>query len=443
MLMYRLSILSIFFFTLVFSPSMYGQAEKKLQSGPMVGMADMLEAKLWLQTTETAEVYATYYATDNEKTVFKTDAVTTLKEDGYTAHLVADKVEPGKMYKYDMYIDGEKLSRPYPTHFKTPPLWQYRTDPPEMKFLLGSGTFINEPKYDRPGKGYGGGYEIFEAMQKEQGDFMLWMGDNVYLREVDFGSKTGIYHRYTHTRSTPEMQSFLASTAHYAIWDDHDFGPNDSDRSYHMSAYTLEAFKDFWDNPTYGIFQTPSTISAFLWGDATFFLLDNRSFRDPNDANGEHTLLGEEQLEWLIDALIFCKTTFKFICIGNQVISSYERYENYINLAPEERQYMLRAIEEENIKNVIFLTGDRHHSELSLIEKNTLNIYDFTVSPLTSTSYDGSKEPNMYKVVGSDVGIRNYGVVKISGPRLERVVTLSLVDAQGEELWSYDLAAQK
>ncbi|MEM7509540.1 MAG: alkaline phosphatase D family protein [Bacteroidota bacterium] len=440
--MYRITFFSTILFTIVFSFSAYSQFEGKLQSGPMVGGVDMLEATLWLQTKGEAEVYATYFSTDEESTVFKTDAVTTMKEDAYTAHLLADQVKPGKSYQYDMFIDGEKLSRPYPTTFKTPPLWQYRTDPPEMKILLGSCTFINEPEYDRPGKPYGGDYEIFEAMQKEQGDFMLWLGDNVYLREVDFGSRTGIYHRYTHTRANPEMQGLLASTANYAIWDDHDYGPNNSDRSYYMSPYTLEAFKDFWANPTYGIYQTPSTISSFAWGDATFFLLDNRSFRTPNDASGKHDLLGEEQMQWLLDALISCGTTFKFVCIGNQVLNSVERFENHINLAPEERTHILRTIAEENIQNVIFLTGDRHHSELSYIEKGKLNIYDFTVSPLTSGSYDASDEPNHFRVEGSHVGIRNYGIMKITGPRLERLLTMSLHDKEGKELWSYEIKAQ-
>ena len=48
------------------------------------------------------------------------------------------------------------------------------------------------------------------------------------------------------------MQPLLARTHNYAIWDDHDFGPNDSDRSSAIKAITLEAFKDSWPNPSYG-----------------------------------------------------------------------------------------------------------------------------------------------------------------------------------------------
>ena len=117
---------------------------------------------------------------------------------------------------------------------------------------------------------------------------MLWLGDNIYLREADWNTRTGIMYRYTHTRSLPEMQPLLASSINYAIWDDHDFGPNDADRSYHLKNTTLEAFKLFWANPTYGIVGDSGVATTFEWGDVQFFMLDNRYFRAPNERNREN-----------------------------------------------------------------------------------------------------------------------------------------------------------
>ena len=51
-------------------------------------------------------------------------------------------------------------------------------------------------------------------------DFMLWLGDNTYLRESDWNSRTGFIKRYPHTRALSELQPLLASTHHYATWDD-------------------------------------------------------------------------------------------------------------------------------------------------------------------------------------------------------------------------------
>ena len=53
-------------------------------------------------------------------------------------------------------------------------LWDYRMDPPEFKAVIGSCTFINDSIYDRPGRGYGGEYEVFESMVAAEPDMMLW-----------------------------------------------------------------------------------------------------------------------------------------------------------------------------------------------------------------------------------------------------------------------------
>ena len=76
---------------------------------------------------------------------------------------------------------------------------------PDFRLATGSCTYINEPELDRPGKPYGGDYQIFDAMVAQKPDLMVWLGDNAYLREADWSTRTGIYHRYSHTRSAPEL----------------------------------------------------------------------------------------------------------------------------------------------------------------------------------------------------------------------------------------------
>ena len=71
----------------------------------------------------------------------------------------------------------------------------------------------NEPVYDRPGAGYGKDSSIFETMAKEKAAFMLWLGDNWYLREADYFSAWGIWYRANHARSQPVLQPFLKAAA--------------------------------------------------------------------------------------------------------------------------------------------------------------------------------------------------------------------------------------
>lgn len=415
-----------------------------LQSGPMLGYAEMREVMLWVQTNQAATVQFAYWEPSVPDIRYRTLEVKTEKNQAFTAKCLADQVQPGRTYNYELILNGEVVQLDYPTTFSTPELWQWRTDPPDFRLALGSCFYANEPVYDRPGEPYGGDYHIFTSIYEKSPDLMLWLGDNVYLREADWYSRTGIMHRYTHTRSLPELQPLLASTHHYAIWDDHDFGPNNSDRSFIHKDLTLEAFDLFWGNPTTGLPGKKGITTFFQWADIDFFLLDDRYFRTPNDRrSGHRTLLGQAQLEWLIDALVQSRAPFKMVAIGGQVLNTAQKFETYNNLFPEERQYLLQRIEEEGIKNVVFLTGDRHHTELSYYETGSgLAIYDWTVSPLTSGAASKVTETNRLRVPGTLVTQRNFGLLEVSGPRNERVLTLQVFDGNGAELWTRKITQQ-
>ncbi|MCB9233497.1 MAG: alkaline phosphatase family protein [Bacteroidia bacterium] len=412
-----------------------------LQSGPMVGYSGMREVMLWVQTKESAQVKIEYWVKGKKGNSWFTDTETTKHKDGFTAHLLCDQVMPGNQYVYALYINDEKVDISWDLAFESQALWQYRTEPPAVRFAIGSCHYVNDAPFDRPGDPYGGNYEIMGSIFNQKPQFMVWLGDNVYLREADWDTRTGIYYRYTHTRSQPEMQPLLGSVHHYATWDDHDFGPNDADRSYIHKDWTLAAFKDFWANSSYGIEGGPGVTGQFTWSDLDFFLLDDRYFRSPNErVTGEPTIIGETQLQWIIDALKGSKAPFKFVCIGGQVLNTAPVYENYINVAPEERKKLLDAIKREQIKGVIFLTGDRHHTELTrLTTDDKIDIYDLTVSPLTSTSYDSANEANLLRVKGTYVSQRNFAMLDVTGTRKERVLKITVYSSTGQELWTQSI----
>lgn len=411
-----------------------------LQSGPMVGYSEMREVMLWVQTKSSTKVKFAYWEKGSPTKKNFTPEVTTLKEEAFTARLIADVVEPGKKYEYELYINNQKVVRPYPLEFQTQVLWAFRTDPPNIKFAAGSCTYVNDTPYDRPGTPYGSNYEIFTKIYEQRPDFMLWLGDNTYLREADWGTKTGILYRYTHSRSLPEMQALLGSAHHYAIWDDHDFGPNDSDKSYPHKELTLEAFKLFWGNLNYGAGNTQAKgiQGSFTWGDLQFFLLDDRFFRTANqNFASQRTILGEEQIEWLINGLSSSLASFKIVAVGGQFISDSKTKENFINF-PEERQRIIDAIQKNRIPGVIFLTGDRHFTELSKTN-TTPPIYDLTVSPLTSGTFNPEKEQNTLRVPNTLITEHNFAIIEVTGKRRERVMTIKIHNKDGKELWKQEI----
>jgi alkaline phosphatase D len=418
-----------------------------LQSGPMVGYAEMREVLLWVQTKQPARVRFIYWDKANPKLRHQTETVQTQAHEACTAKLAATTVEPGRRYAYELLINGERVSRPYPFEFETQPLWQWRGDPPNFSVALGSCNYVNEPPYDRPGTPYGGDYKIFSAIHALRPNAMLWLGDNVYLREADWNTRSGILRRYTHTRSTPEMQPLLASTHHYAIWDDHDYGPNDSNRSFWNKAASTEAFRRFWPNPGFGVGDAVAgergVTTSFRWGDAEFFLLDDRTFRAPNERlTGERTMIGREQKQWLLDALSTSRATWKFVAIGSQVLNPARVFETYANTFPAEREELIESITNEKIKGVLFLTGDRHHTEFTMLPRaGTYPLYELTVSALTSGPRNVPEEANTLRVPATYVGARNFGMLTFSGTARERTLRISIHDVAGKVLWTREIKA--
>jgi len=413
-----------------------------LQSGPMLGYSEMKEVAIWVQTNQEAEVFVEYWLAEHPDTTWVTNTYLTSKQDGFTALLIADTLEPGNTYDYRLYINYQPVELPYATTFQTQPLWKWRTGAPDFSFAMGSGTYINEARYDRPGKGYGDGYQIFNSMLKVHPDIMLWLGDNIYLREPDWNSWTGILHRYTHTRSLPEMQAYLASTHNYAILDDHDFGPNDSDKGFWNQNQTLKAFGLFWANPSYGVAEIRGAITAFQWSDCDFFLLDNRTHRSPNRRKtGDKTQLGEEQIQWLFNNLASSYGTFKFVVMGGQFLSNSGKYEAYSNNGfDKERQRIIDYIYAEDIQNVVFLTGDVHFSEISVLKKEgEPTIWDITASPLNSgTNTNALNQNNTLRITESVIMERNFTLVNVTGPEKKRTLHIQYFDSDGNLLYSHE-----
>ena len=368
----------------------------------------------------------------------------------YIARFTLEGLTEDTTYSYALFIDGKPQHFDYPLTFKTQKHWMWRSDPPDVHFAFGSCFYVNDPPYDRPGIPYGGGFEIVKAMDAQRPDFFLWIGDNLYLRESDFNSATRLANRYRHGRSFAELRPFLAHTPSYALWDDHDFGPNDSDRSYPFKDVTLKLFKAYWGNPHFGVPGTPGAFGMFSWSDLDFFLMDNRTYRAPNKLQEKgKPYLGARQLQWLKDRLIQSRASFKFVVIGNQVINqsvpeTREAYAHY----REEWNELMDWLNNNDVNSIIFLSGDRHFTELLKSERaNNYPLYDLTCSPLTSgpsSKISEAEMKNPLRVTGTLVlGKRNFTVVDVTGPSKARVLTFENRDKDGTVLWSHKIESSQ
>ena len=416
-----------------------GTTFAQVQPVAMLGPVTMTEATIWVQCKTDCQAFVAFSDTsDGNATPHTVEHATASDSEANVMVFRLSGLQPGHTYQYNVVtkdVVPASTLQPRPYEFTTQPLWQWRTDPPEFTVAMGSCNYVNEEAHDRPGKPYGGDYQIYNSIADKGPDVMLWLGDNIYLREPDWDSRSGMLHRYEHTRAMPEMQRLLTSASNYAIWDDHDFGPNDGDRSFVHAETSRELFRLFWPNPTPEQHGVGGVGTQFSYGDVDFFLLDDRSFRTRTDLKSDSlTILGKAQIDRLIEGLKASKAPFKMLAIGGQFLSTAAVFENYANYATE-RAAIIDRIQREGIKGVVFLTGDRHFTELSRLELPDGNvIHDLTVSPLTSTAYD-PKEENKLRVEGTRVGQRNFATLTFSGKRNERSMLINVFDSDGKLLW--------
>lgn len=422
-----------------------------LVAGPMLADVTHRSAVVWVQTNGPAEVRVDATPVAAADSVGTISAAATAAADG-TASVRLFGMEPGVTYDYEVTVDGTVATPTgYPTAFTTQPLWQWRTDPPTFTAAIGSCYYANEPAYDRPGTPYGGATAIFERIRQKNPDLVLWLGDNVYLREVDWWSPEGIGHRYAHSRRQSDLQPLLAAAAHYATWDDHDYGPNDADRSFVLKDDALATFQRYWPAPSYGVGGVPGVFTQFQWADVDFFLLDDRYHRAPNEAPPEdEMILGPTQVQWLLDALTTSQAPFKVIAVGGQFLNPIPVYETFVAVAPAERQTLLDEIARRGIDGVVFISGDRHHAELLRMERpGSYPLYEFTSSPLTAgaSTYaareDSPEHDNPMRVPGTLIaGEHNFGTLTVSGPRTDRSMTMRAYNEAGVLVWEHAVRAR-
>jgi alkaline phosphatase D len=419
----------------------------------MPGYIELRTAKIWLQFAENVTEAAIHYRSLTPNTSKLSIQSLKLKGGEFnTAVFTVTALDPGTSYKY--YISAGRDNKFLDSGtFVTQVLWQNRMAAPDFTFLAGSCHYLNQPEYDKPGKPYGGDSSIFIPMSKEKATFMLWLGDNWYTRYSDYSSEWGLHYRPSHERRLPILQPFLKAMSHYAIWDDHDYGPNDADKSYVLKEASVGVFKKFWANPAYGM-NGQGIYTIFTYNDAEFFLLDDRWFRsndrmkDSADGglNKQKKMFGDEQMEWLKNALLFSKgnpfTKFRVIVTGSQVLNRFSRFDTFHSF-PSEYNQLMSFLDENKINGVLFVTGDRHHSEIVKLERHgAYTLYDVTVSPLTSSpAKTQGAEINNPDRVGNEVDEQNYGRFSFTGEGKERKLTVEMLSVKGDVLYNWSVKA--
>jgi alkaline phosphatase D len=203
---------------------------------------------------------------------------------------------------------------------------------------------------------------------------------------------------------------------------------------------------NYFPNTSFGM-NGQGIYSITSYSDVDVLMLDDRWWRSADGMydsvngkpNAEKTMLGRAQMQWLKNSLLFSRATFKIIALGSQVLNPVSPFDKFLN-CPAEYYELMDFLKQYKINGVIFLSGDRHHSEIIKVNREgTYPLYDVTASPLTSGThtFSGPEKNNSYRVLGIDEK-QNYTKFSFSGDRNKRKMLVEFFGIKGEKLgeWS-------
>ncbi len=447
-----LSIASLLIFLSIINTPISAQNRVGLISGPRADNVELRNATIWMEVAPwVRSVMVKYFDPGSHSVPLTVSYKGELGKEFNPIKIDLNGLKMNTNYHYTIFLDGKSVTSSYPLQFSTKDLWQWRKPAPDFNFLMGSCAYFNEPVFDRPGKPYGGDSSIFETMANTKASFHVWLGDNWYTREADYFTAWGLQYRAHRDMSLPVLQKFMSSMPQYATWDDHDYGPDDEGKSYILKDESRKIFMNYWCNPSYGE-DGKGIYTKVSYGDVDIFLTDDRYFRSEDgivdSINGQpnkaKTFFGRQQMEWLKNSLVYSRSTFRIIAIGSQVLNPYAPLQvECMRRYSAEFIELMDFIKTQKINGVIFVSGDRHHSEvIKLPREKAYTLYDITTSPYTSgiSKVEGIELNNPLRIPGTLVEEQNFANVSVSGKKNQRTLRIEFIGLKGQKLgeWSID-----
>ncbi|WDE95554.1 alkaline phosphatase D family protein [Lentisphaera profundi] len=340
-------------------------------TGPMLGHVDQDRALIWCSLEAKGSINLKF----SEDSELQNSKILSI-DDFEVGTIELKDLKPNTTYYYQLLTS--KDSKPAIYSFKTA---AKKEDSKKLRFLFSSCS----------GRQASDEATTWNEIAQVKGlDMIFQLGDNHYADTTD---PKVISQNYMSRRKLDGFVRSTTSVATYGIWDDHDFGPNNSDSQTPGREGSLEVFKKFWANPSYGEANNPGIYFSFQRGDVQFIFLDSRYHRTPNKSmkanDPKKTLLGIKQFEWLEKTLRLSKAKVKVVACGSE-FQTHGSGDGFSGFRHEQNKILDLCKE---IEGVILLSGDRHFTAAYQIRGETLEI---TSGPLGSKNSNARKTPDMF-----------------------------------------------
>ena len=397
------------------------QKAKPLLHGPMLSSLSDTTAQFWLRTAKPLQVILKSRPAKPGSVLLPDTSTTTTAKNDYTGVIELTGLDPETEYEYQLWINGETQTKPV--------------------------TFRTMPKAGAPAQftvGFGGGAgytpqfnHMWSTLAKAAPSAFLMMGDNVYIDDPTH--PTTQRYCYYRRQSEPLWKSFIASTAIYSIYDDHDFGVNDCIPGPEIDTPAWkrpvwEVFKQNWNNPGFGGgTEQPGCWYDFQIADVHFIMLDGRYYRDQKGGS----MLGPVQKKWLLKTLKNSSATFKVLASPvpwspGVKPGSKDTWDGF----KKERDQIFSFVHGNQIDGVVLLAADRHRSDLRRIPRTDgYDFHEMMSSRLTNVHTHGL----IQNATGSEFMIGynekcSFGQLNFNTTTADPTIIYTIVNIDGEEV---------
>lgn len=327
--------------------------------GPMVGAVTSNSATIWFRVEPQAEVSIQYSLDVNFQNHFETQhSVQTSSEQDYTGQLHLTGLSGGTKYYYRILINGEITNTSEVSA-------QFKTFP-ELADQVRIGLLADlSGKHKAPG---------LNELARDEPNFVVILGDWDH-RDPKSLPKMRAMHRGLRGGETKPGRTFYSQILNRfptaRVWDDHDFGVNNSDKTFPGKQDALQAHFEYW--PTYNCPHPEQGIwHRFNYGQLVeVFMLDLRSQRDPiysgsPDDPKKSMLDGdasegapERQKTWLKRRLLESTAMWKILISSVTWNPTNEKDDAWWSFQAEQTE-LLEFIKKNQISGVFLISADIH-----------------------------------------------------------------------------------
>ncbi|MEY2987604.1 MAG: hypothetical protein RJB13_1125 [Pseudomonadota bacterium] len=301
----------------------------------------------------------------------------------------------------------------------------------ETDWVLGFGSCMDQ----RKSQGF------WSHILRRRHDHFVFLGDNLYPARDNL---TELQDAYEDLSRNAGLRALAKRVGVSAVWDDHDFGADNSDSTLPYRLESQSLFRNFWkqeyateNDGVYSskIFRHEGKLIHLIMLDTRFHRTPYRLIDSEEDIreNEDSQLLGASQWRWLEEQMRK-RADVKIIGTSIQLLSSEHRFEKWSNY-PKEYERLIQLIERCNAPCLI-LSGDRHQHEISRLDLgNGRILYDFTSSGLNKAEGLSRFERNRLRVQRHlDDG---FGEVRLRFTGSELHVLMTMIDRRGRVCFTH------